>query len=541
MTLGATGKVVARVAGLAWVSLAVLGCDRLWDLYQRAEKVDQDPQKAKVAREQRQQPATDLAVAPLPKGMPLVEREGNDAWGYPRSYVDLAAIRSLLHHGKYTELTQYFEHFQQEFEKDPAKEYWLFRATQAFYSAEPELLPKLDAWAAALPFSFAPYLARGTHRVAVVWAKRGERAARETPTADMQAMRDAAPLARKDLDRALQINPKLLAAHRFGISLAMPIGDREAINTAMTHAKQICPTCISVSQKYMNTLEPRWGGSFDAMEHFARTQANPANSKTRLLEGFILVERSRVERAAKDFEEALRHADAACAIGDWPEFFAERADVYAGLEDFPKAVTEIDRAIALLPQHEFRMARARYRTKVGDWEGAAADLIATIQVEPTDSDAHSWRRFIAKGVSDQGWQAHEKGDRTTAIRLLELAEQLDFSDQEIRTRKEKAIRGNVTGKADELAALEAIVHANPDDLKAHQQLDFAYAKKRKFSKVIAMWTAYLERHPNDGTAYFERSGAYYNSGKRDQAFADVEKACALGHNTACNYAKRMPR
>ncbi|HEX2878996.1 MAG TPA: DUF4034 domain-containing protein [Polyangiaceae bacterium] len=532
---------MSRVALLAWLSLATAGCDQLRDLYARTEKVEQDPQKARVAREQRQQPATDLAIAPLPKGIPMVEREGNDAWGFPRSYVDQAGVRSLLHHGKYTELTQFFEHVQQEFEKDPAKEYWLFHATLAFYSAEPELLPKLDAWASALPFSFAPYLARGTHRVAVVWAKRGAKAASETPTADMQAMRDAAPLARKDLDRALQINPKLLAADRFGINLALPIGDREAINTAMTHAKQLCATCTSVSLKYMSTLEPRWGGSFEAMEHFARTQANPANPKTRLYEGYALVERSRVKRAAKKFDEALQHANAACAIGDWPEFFVERAAVYAALEDYPKALSEIDRAIESLPQHEFRMARARYRTKVGDWEGAAADLVATIQVEPTDSDAQAWRRFIAKGLSDQGWKAHEKGDRATAIRLLELAEQLDFADKEIRTRKEKAIRGGVTGKADELTALEAQVRAHPDDLKAHQQLDYAYAKKRQFAKVIAMWTEYLRRHPNDGTAYFERSGAYYNSKQRDQAFADVEKACALGHNTACNYAKRMPR
>lgn len=531
-----------QVGLLVVVSMAALACDQLLDLYQRTKGVDQDPEKARVAREQRKQPTTDLAVAPLPTGMPLVEREGNDAWGFPRSYVDQAGLRSLLHHGKYTELTQYFEHFQQEFEKDPAKEYWIFRATQAFYSAEPELQPKLDTWVKTFPFSFAPYLARGAHRVAVLWANRGGKAASETATADMQAMQDAAPMARKDLDRAIQINPKLLAADRFLINLALPIGDREAINTAMTHAKQICSACISVSTKYIDTLQPRWGGSFDAMEHFARKQADPSNPKVRLLEGYVAMERSRVERGAKNFDEALRHADAACAVGDWPEFLAERAAVYAALKNYPKALTEVDRAIELLPTlPDFRTARAGYRTEVGDWEGAAADLIAAIQVEPTDSEAGRWRRYIAHGLSDQGWQAHEKGDRATAVRLLELAEQLDFASKEIRTRKEKVIRGGVTGKADEFAALEAKVQANPDDLKAHQQLDYAYAKKRQFPKVIAMWTEYISRHPNDGTAYFERSGAYYNSKKRDLAFADVEKACALGHNTACNYAKRMPR
>src|SRR5690348_7311839 len=50
---------------------------------------------AERGRAERAQPAAVLALAPLPLVSPLVERPGKDADGYPQSYVDLAAVRSL--------------------------------------------------------------------------------------------------------------------------------------------------------------------------------------------------------------------------------------------------------------------------------------------------------------------------------------------------------------------------------------------------------------------------------------------------------------
>jgi hypothetical protein len=59
--------------------------------------------------------------------------------------------------------------------------------------------------------------------------------------------------------------------------------------------------------------------------------------------------------------------------------------------------------------------------------------------------------------------------------------------------------------------------------------------------MIELWTDYLTRHPEDGRAYMERSGAYYNSRRTAEAKADAEKACALGVNQACVYAKMFDR
>ncbi|HXK16248.1 MAG TPA: DUF4034 domain-containing protein, partial [Polyangiaceae bacterium] len=148
--------------------------------------------QAARSRELRTHAAMDVAPVPPPNALPLVERPGNDDFGYPKSYVDGPGLRSLLHYGRYPELTKYFEEFQHAFEEDPKKEMWPVRAAETFESAEPEILPKLEAWAKATPDSFAPFLALGAHWTAVMMARRGAKLGRETPKEDFAAMAEAA-------------------------------------------------------------------------------------------------------------------------------------------------------------------------------------------------------------------------------------------------------------------------------------------------------------------------------------------------------------
>ena len=149
-----------------------------------------------------------------------------------------------------------------------------------------------------------------------------------------------------------------------------------------------------------------------------------------------------------------------------------------------------------------------------------------------------WARWllprIVRGLSSDGYAAHQRGDREMAVRLLELASQLSPFDPDVHRRREEAVRGKVTGTADELAQLEERAKALPDDFSVHQQLDFALAKQRNYARVIEMWTEYLARHSAEGPAYFERSGAY-----KPEALADLTKACELGVDQACAYQRRL--
>jgi tetratricopeptide (TPR) repeat protein len=538
----------AKAAARGWwlvailLSLSSLSCDYL----RPRRKADEDPEKAERAREKRQEVVAEVPVAPLPSGVPLIEREGKDAWGYPKTYVDGAALRSLLHHARFTELTQYFEQFQREFEADPLKEFWTTRAAESFFSAEPELTPKLDAWVAAMPFSFAPYLARGAHRLAVAYAERGSSAAYKTPTTDFEAMHDSLLLARKDLERVLEMSPKMMAADRLMIDVGRLLSNRDLINASFIHGKQTCPGCLMIRTKYLVTLQPRWGGSLEAMEYMARTQLDPVNPRLALLRGSADAERSAIALSDERLDEALSLADAACSVGDHWEFFVQRARVHAKNKDYDKAMADIQRAIAQRPDLPgLLMERAEYRARTEDWLNAADDLLAFLRIDPTDAGARYWRPRIATGVSDVAWTAKQAGNQTRAAELIDLAQQLAPFDAKIRERKSQLVRGGRTltpipaDPNDPAAALEAAARERPDDFRAHQQLDYAWANYGRYDKIIPMWNAYLERNPNDGQAYFERSGAYHNSGHNPEALADLDKACTLNVPTACAYAKRI--
>ena len=526
------GLVVAGILGAA-----AFGYGKVMEL--RAARVAKEARAGSVGGTGVGRPiAMVVAPAPLPSALPLVDREGKDAYGYPRSHVDGPALRSLLEHERYAELTRYLEEFQREFEADPSKEFWPVRAVESFASAAPELLPKLNAWVAATPGSFAPYAARGTYWAEVAGVRRGTKWARETSAESFKGMHDAAVPARQDLERALSLAPKLVAALRQLVSLAIPTSDHTLRDDALLRADKACPSCFSVRSRYVNGLQPRWGGSYRDMEAFAKRAPVALNPRLKLLRGYVETDRASVAINAKKLDDALDLANAACALGPHWDFLAERADVLMEKNDFEHALVDLDAAIELRPELPWLHAkRARAKEKRGEWEAAGRDLIDSLRIDASDEWASWLLPRIVKGLSSDGYAAHQRGDRATAVRLLELASQLSPFDREVHQRREEAVRGN--GGADALAQLEERAKSLPDDFAAHQQLDFALAKQRQYPRVIEMWTEYLGRHPQDGPAYFERSGAYHNSGRKTEALADLAKACELGVDQACAYQRRL--
>ncbi|HXK20776.1 MAG TPA: hypothetical protein VNG33_23355, partial [Polyangiaceae bacterium] len=186
-----------------------------------------------------------------------------------------------------------------------------------------------------------------------------------------------------------------------------------------------------------------------------------------------------------------------------------------------------------------RLARAMLLIKAKEWEHVAQDLIMVMRVEPTAPNARWAIATTAGGLDQDGWAAHQRGEHEQAVKLLELAEELTPFDQHIREHRVQAVRDGITGTPEEQALLEARIKAEPDSFSAHQALDYALARQQKYPRVIEMWTEYLGRHADDGNAYFERSGAYFNSQRVPEATADLKRACDLGVNQACAYLERL--
>ena len=91
---------------------------------------------------------------------------------------------------------------------------------------------------------------------------------------------------------------------------------------------------------------------------------------------------------------------------------------------------------------------------------------------------------------------------------------------------------------DHIESLQKLVDEAPDDYPIHIRLDGALAVQKRFPEIIRMWDAYIERHPDDARAYYERGGARKHA-KRADASDDLVRACELGMAEACNVVERF--
>jgi tetratricopeptide (TPR) repeat protein len=486
-----------------------------------------------------------VEVAPLQiddTTTPLVGPEGLGADGYPKQYVDPVVLRAMLARKRYGDLTKYFEQFQDAFEADFKHEGWVAMAAGAFNTAEPGIMADLDAWVAASPSSFAPYLARGSHWEAVGFARRGSKYAAETSSGDIKAMRQAFVSADDDLRRATSIRPKLVAATPYQLSMTAAAGSRASMDALMDEALDICPNCFGIRATYISLSAPKWGGSLALMDSLARDAPVAKNSRLRFLSGYSELENMAVANSHADWKGALAAVERACALGDFAPFLAARSGARDRTDDLPGAKADIDHAIALSPKtSDYLASRAYLDIRSKDYEAAARDLLDALRINPTDEHARGQYESVVQGVNYLIQQDHAAGNEKEALRIADLGAELAPSNLSIQQERSWILSGAEKGPA---AGASAAAAANasgtvPDDIDQVRQMDYALSREDKYTDILPLWDAYIAKHPNDGRAYLERGGTHLHLGQNDLAGQDALKACDLGVNEGCMRAHQL--
>ena len=72
-----------------------------------------------------------------------------------------------------------------------------------------------------------------------------------------------------------------------------------------------------------------------------------------------------------------------------------------------------------------------------------------------------------------------------------------------------------------------------DEGELNQKAYAAYQNK-DYDRAIAYLTRALEINPNSGWAWYTRSWAYWETGRKKQAYADMDRACSLHYRDACS-------
>jgi tetratricopeptide (TPR) repeat protein len=496
------------------------------------------PSAPREAREERSRAAFRVAPGPVPLALPLRGAPGVDADGYPTQYVDRSALRSLLYARKLRALDDYVGQFQASFEADPLKEYWPIDAGEAFASAEPELETELNVWVAASPDSFAARYARGSHYVAVMWAMRGTKYRSETPDDDFRAMTEAGRKAIIDLDEALRLRPRLVAAMRQEMRVAMATSDHIRHDEMRDRALRACPGCIQPRATNLRALTPRWGGSYAAMRSFVATSPAAASPRLAVLSGYEYLDRAELLGLDKKHDQALAAIELAVKSGDYWEYMVERADILRRMDRFDEALSSLNRADAQRPMHPPILAmRADVRRRREQFVAAGHDLLDALRIEPANEDAKDALSHVLSGVLWKAQRLEFDRDHAGALEAAELGIDLGPLDRQAHGIHTQIVLGDAT-TPERIAALQTYVAAHPGEFHAVQQLDYALSRQNRYPEILVLWDAYLALHPDDGRGYLERSGTNHHLGKSGNARADAARACELGNSEGCEWAAR---
>ena len=475
------------------------------------------------------------SYAPLPNGVPFVGEEGADDYGRPRKRPDSPALLALLHAKRFDELDAAMEHYQSQFEADPAKELWPMLAIGSFDIADTTLGPTLDAWVDASPMSFGAHASRASWTAAMGWAARG--GAFDPSDEQLKHFREWVGKALSQSGEAIRLRPMNLASITSSLHNLRAIGDRyEVLRRTYEQALSVCSSCSAPRAAWVFVHAPRWGGSEAAMVEATKVPETDAkkNPALALLPSLVKFDRCRTTWEQDGKEAAEEICRDAATRGPVPRVACRYGDLLVRLEKYDQAEPVIEAALRVDPQRRRCLrSRAWIHKHNKRFEAAAQDLLLARRLDPMNSDIEKIGGFILKRLRYDARVAGDAGDNATDRRLRALANAISPGAGDPRA--------NIGLSAKGLATLQVEVDQSPRDFALHIKLDQALARVRRFSEIVTMWDRFLIQQPDHTQALLERAGAKWHSGDQPGAVKDAERACDLGLKKACSVSLRMQR
>jgi tetratricopeptide (TPR) repeat protein len=265
-----------------------------------------------------------------------------------------AELIQELRDRKFQQLDTQLNSYQKAFEGNVLEEGNLAIAFDTFSFTDPALTPILEEWVKNEPSSYPAHLARAEHLLALGWQARGDRFVDKTSEQQFSEMQNLFGESVKEAIAAIKLNPKSSIAYGLIIDAAKGAGSSDGMKRAYAAGIKNVPLSLSIRAYVMTALEPRWGGSYDAMEKFADEAQKHAAQNPRLvsLKGFADADRADEAVSAGDPRKAIRLCNQALEEGgDFYTAYIYRANTYGQLHLYDEALEDLNRANRLRPQN----------------------------------------------------------------------------------------------------------------------------------------------------------------------------------------------
>lgn len=188
-------------------------------------------------------------------------------------------LLTLLRAGEYEALESATREIQAKFESGLLSEIALRNTYRQFYKMEQQELAKIEEWKKAFPDSYAARLVRGVYLKRKGIDVRGEKAISQTPSENIESMRQYHQMAELELVPSLKLTKKPYLSVFHLLDIAKSRGSRDRASALVAAANEMLPGNTLARNRYMTSLQPRWGGSYEEMRQFITRSRDEGLSK----------------------------------------------------------------------------------------------------------------------------------------------------------------------------------------------------------------------------------------------------------------------
>lgn len=449
--------------------------------------------------------------------------------------------RDLLRTEKFTELNELLARLEGETEQNIANESRLFLAYDSFDAGDETLAEYLDKWVTKTSLNYQPYLARANYNYGMGWKARGTKWASETKKEQFDEMNRYFSLVSEDLEVALEKNDKMMVTYAMLIKMLKTSSQKEAMLKVLNTAIKKNPASYEVRRVFIYSITPRWGGSLNMMDGFAKYSQSElvTNPRIKWLLGAPYVEQGDLHSLDKAYSKAIESYTKALNAGENHVFYGKRGKAYYRSGQYAKAASDLSRAIELYPEEsEHYRWRSKSYLEQGEMNKALADSDAAIMLAPDDKYTKNLYARVISKLERIGYEQAKQHNLDEALRYYDMALRSAPDNADIHSRRASVYidKGQYDLAKEDM---RDAIRLDPRSFNHYKRMDWLLAQENAWDQIIAYWDQYIELDPENSWAYVERGGAYYRKGDIKGAVENAKIAADMGNSEGKKYYDRF--
>jgi len=277
-------------------------------------------------------------------------------------------LLTWLKSANYSALDEYLTTLQSQYESGAATEEQLYTGFRQLYEDTPANERYFDAWVQAYPRSYAAHLSRGVYHYRMASFIRGEDYLSNTSDSQINSMITYLDQAHPELLDSMKLTAKPYLSTLYLLDVSRMHGSRGENRHWYEEGVRIDPTNTRVRFRYMDTLRPRWGGSYSDMQAFLEETRKQDPDPKLLARLEILIHSDKAEDEMQADQDSATQGNSQAVFDEW------------------KKVVDLSEIAGEQPSNEALAAYMR----------VAADL-------HMNADVDRGRALLAKRNIDDGW------------------------------------------------------------------------------------------------------------------------------------------